>query len=62
MDSRNELDMAEASYNAYSESVGGKAVNGDTLPPFGQLSLKITTAWIAAARAVATAVRSERHG
>jgi hypothetical protein len=62
MDSRNEMDMAKAAYDAYKESVGGTAFNGDQLPEFSGLNLKITTAWLAAARAVATAVRSERNG
>lgn len=62
MDSRNEADMARLAYETYCESVGGKAFNGDDLPPFEHVPLKITTAWVAAARAVATAVRNERHG
>lgn len=62
MDSRNEQDMGRLAYETYKQSVGGKAVNGDDLPAFENLPLKINVAWIAAARAVATEVRSERHG
>lgn len=61
MDSRVETELAHAAYEAYCESVGGKSpVTGDALPSYDLLALQVKTGWIAAARAVATAVRSER--
>lgn len=43
---------AAAAYAAYSESVGGKAYNGDPLPKWDALPERIKTAWKAAAEAV----------
>jgi len=57
-----ERDLAKIAYDTYSASVGGRAVNGDELPAFEDLNVKVSVAWLAAARAVATAVRSEQHG
>lgn len=62
LDSRNEDDMGRAAYEAYCESVGWKAFNGDPLPQYTALQISIRTGWVAAARAVATAVRNEHHG
>lgn len=62
MDTRNEDEMGQLAYDTYKESVGGKAVNGDELPEYRNLPMHVLVGWIAAARAVATAVRSERHG
>ena len=61
MDSRDEKELGKLAYDAYVESVGGVAFNGDRLPPFEGVPLKINVAWIAAARAVASAVGSERE-
>lgn len=61
MDSCDEKEMGKLAYEAYVESVGGVAFNGDKLPAFEDVPLKINVAWIAAARAVASAVRSERE-
>lgn len=62
LDSRNEDDMGKLAYNAYCDSVGWKVGDDSILPMYAELSFKARTAWIAAARAVATAVRSEQHG
>ena len=57
-----EGELAKVAYNSYVASVGGTSpITGDPLPPFEGLSLQVTAGWIAAARAVATAVRSERN-
>lgn len=58
-----ENELGRVAYEAYFQSVGGKSpVTGDKLPAFGELSFEVTVAWIASARAVAGAVRNERHG
>lgn len=63
LDSRSEDDMGRAAYEAYCQSVGGKSpITGDDLPEYKELPLPVRTGWIAAGRAVATAVRNERHG
>lgn len=58
-DSGNERDMAMLAYNTYKDSVGGHAYDGQPLPAFEHMPLKITTAWLAAARAVSSAVRNQ---
>jgi hypothetical protein len=57
-----ENELGRLAYDTYVQSVGGVAFNGDKLPPFEGLSVKISVAWVAAARAVACAVRNEQHG
>lgn len=58
-----EKELARLAYEAYCESVGGKsAITGDPLPIYEALPIDVHVAWIAAARAVASRVRNERHG
>lgn len=51
------LRLARIAYDAYCESVGGKAFNGDDLPPFADVPQRIKDAWIAAVTAVKDADR-----
>jgi len=62
MDSRNEDEMGRLAYNTYCESVGWTSFDGDPLPEYNALQLSIRTAWVAASRAVSTAVRGEQCG
>lgn len=57
-----EHELGRVAYEAYCQSVGGKSVQGETLPPYEELSFEVSTAWVASARAVAGQVRNERHG
>ncbi|MDT0435598.1 MULTISPECIES: hypothetical protein [Streptomyces] len=43
---------AQTAYEAYVESVGGRAFNGDALPDWEALPARIQTAWHAAANAL----------
>ena len=50
--------LGRVAYDAYTNAVGGKAWNGDTLPTWAEMSAdskkeKLVTAWKAAGRAVA---------
>lgn len=51
------LRLARIAYDAYCESVGGKAFNGDNLPPFDDVPQRIKNAWLAAVNAVTEAAR-----
>lgn len=48
--------LAKVAYDAYCVSVGGKAFNGDDLPPFENVPERIQRAWIAAVVAVKEAI------
>jgi|1185.fasta_scaffold1322782_2 hypothetical protein len=62
MEPKTEKELAKLAYESYRESVGGRSLaTGEHLPAFEDMGLRMTAAWIAAARAVATAVRSERY-
>ena len=52
-------DLGRFAYEAYVHSVGGVSVGGDPLPTWAQLCMRrpdVATAWIAAAKAVVSAV------
>ncbi len=51
------LDLAHDAYNAYCFAIGGKAVNGEDLPPFADIPQHIKNAWVAAVVAVKAAIR-----
>ncbi len=48
--------LAKVAYDAYCVAVGGKAFNGDGLPPFANVPERIQQAWIAAVAAVKEAL------
>ncbi len=48
--------LAEAAYDAYCTAVGGKAFNGDDLPPFRATPDRIQNAWVVAVSAVAARI------
>lgn len=52
-------DLARIAYDAYAQAVGGKAFNGDDLPPFAAVPERIQSAWLAAVTAVANQVRED---
>jgi hypothetical protein len=52
-------DLARIAWDAYSTAVGGKAFNGDDLPPFEQAPEHIQGAWFAAVTAVANRLRDD---
>lgn len=49
--------LAEVAYDAYCAAVGGKAFNGDDLPPFAAVPEHIQRAWVVAVAAVAGRIR-----
>lgn len=51
------LRLARIAYDAYCEAVGGKAFNGDDLPPFDDVPQRIKDAWLAAVNAVSEEIR-----
>ncbi len=48
--------LAEVAYDAYCTAVGGKAFNGDDLPPFPAVTERIQKAWVVAVSAVAARI------
>lgn len=52
--------LAQVAYDAYCVAVGGKAFNGDDLPPFSAVPERIQQAWIVAVTAVADRIRETR--
>lgn len=58
MNSKQE-ENGKLAYEAYSESVGGKSVNGDDLPPWRHVAQYIQLAWSIAAQRVANKVKGE---
>lgn len=52
---------AKIGYDAYVKAVGGKAFNGDDLPPFERLPERIAAAWAITADAIEDAVLEERR-
>lgn len=51
--------LAETAYDAYCQSVGGKAFNGDDLPAFDKIPERIQAAWAVAVTAVAIRLRED---
>lgn len=49
---KDETNLGEIAYKAYSESVGGVSIHGEHLPPYEHLSAAIQDAWQDAADAV----------
>lgn len=49
--------LAQVAYDAYCAAVGGKAFNGDDLPPFDAVPERIQRAWVVAVTAVAARLR-----
>lgn len=45
-------DLARTAYSTYSTTAGGKAVNGDPLPVWDDVSVHVRTCWLAAVRSV----------
>ena len=57
------MNLGEIAYNAYGNSRGWKVFNGDPMPSWDEQDTAIQMAWIAAAQAVADAVRlGDRFG
>lgn len=52
--------LAEVAYDAYCTAVGGKAFNGDSLPPFTGTPERIQRAWIVAVTAVVERIEEAR--
>lgn len=52
MKNKKTYELAKMAYDAYSESVGGKAFNGDPLPAFKDVPERIKYAWDKAALAI----------
>lgn len=52
-------DLARTAYDAYCVAVGGKAFNGDDLPPFEATPQRIQNAWTVAVIAVRAQVRGD---
>lgn len=53
-------ERGQLAYDAYCASVGGVAVNGDTLPAFTATPERVQAGWIAAAIAVTADVLEQR--
>jgi hypothetical protein len=53
--------LARTAYDAYCVSVGGKAFNGDNLPPFSDVPAHIQAAWITSVSAVVQRLEDD-HG
>lgn len=52
---------AKIGYDAYVKAVGGKAFNGDDLPPFERLPERIAAAWAVTADAIEDSIRGEQR-
>lgn len=50
-------ELAQEAYEAYAQAVGGRSVNGDTLPEWGLLTATIRDAWTRAQGAVLSVLR-----
>jgi len=57
-DDRQLLELARLAYQAYGDSTGQKNFRGEQMPPFEQLPIGITHAWVAAVQRVRDEVRT----
>lgn len=51
-------ELAHIAYDAYCKAVGGKAFNGDDLPPFDAVPPRIQDAWVSSVSSVVQRLES----
>jgi hypothetical protein len=62
MDHAERIELAQAAYEAYGVSTGGKNYQGLPMPSWDDLGVPIRTAWVAATTAVVAGLRDGQGG
>lgn len=55
----NTNDLAAKAVNAYSETVGGYALNGQKIPPFDLMTERVRAGWINAVQVIIEEIKRE---